>query len=386
MAAALAAVAVDGPGGVKGRAIAREAHVHHAQIQQMFGSVDDLLKATMTRARDLYINSVFEASPALPDPLAIAHHPEFWRAITQVLLDPGPVELADLATGGPAELLISRLAAINPTSGPATHAAVAMTWIAAPLGALVFRGPLQRGLTIADEDWPACWAHLGARLEDLAHTKEMEVTLEPHKVAEGDDRPPAAGAERSTGRDRLLDAAIDLLATRLETSVTGRELAAHAGVNYGLVNHHYGSKAAVFDAALLQLHQAFLTTVLRGDAAGDLHAGPQTHRRSHAFPLLEHRPFLRAWASRLLGHRPVPDFELRGMAQTVDRLVDRRGTSTLIDAKADALAAIALQLGWALVRPLATASTATSERAAADLGSLEAGLVWVNRWLLATNP
>ncbi len=368
VAATVGAVADVGPGGVSGRSIAREAAVHHAQIQQMFGSVDCLVAFAVQEERDRFIQEVFDDSGNLPDPLAVADYPEFWRSIAQVLLDPGPVELSVLADGGPVELIRRRLTAIGPDRDPMFEAAIAATWMAAPLGALIFADPLGRGLRISDEDWGACWTRLGDRicsLADVAALPLFPTRVEPAGAI--DETPPG-----DRGRERLLHTAETLLETCLETAVTGRELAVAAGVNYGLVNHYFGSKTAVFDEALVHLHRRFLRDILdRTDPMVD-----------SAFDVFSrHRAFLRAWASRLLGDRPPPEFELRGMERLMTEMlatrdVDPRDRAARLHAAGDALASIALQLGWTILQPL---PSAVDPRGMADIATQ---LQAINAWLV----
>jgi len=367
---ALQAVATNGPSSVSGRAVARTAQVHHAQVQQMFGSVDGLVAFAVLEERDRFIQEAFDDSGDLPDPLAAADYPEFWRAIAQVLLDPGPVELSVLADGGPVELIRGRLTAIGPDREPAFETAIAATWIAAPLGALIFADPLGRGLGISDEDWGACWTRLGDRVRSLADVAALP--LFPTRVE------PAGAIDETSpgdrGRERLLHTAETLLETRLETAVTGRELAAAAGVNYGLVNHYFGSKTAVFDEALVHLHRRFLRDILDvADPIGD-----------SAFDVFSrHRAFLRAWASRLLGDRPPPEFELRGMERLMTEMlatrdIDPRDRAARLHAAGDALASIALQLGWTILRPL---PSAVDPRGMADIAT---HLQAINAWLVGS--
>lgn len=373
MDAALRAVAEGGPSAVSGRAIARDAEVHHAQIQQMFGSVDVLVTDAVMGSRDRFVRAVLRDLPDGPDPLAVASYPTFWRAMTQVVLDPGPIPMTQLAADGPIAQLTERLDRQAPGRDTAMNEAIASAWVAAPLGALIFEAPLCRGLGIAENEWHYCWEHLGERLRALA-----EVSTLPDV---GPEEPPRAAHLRSPaapahGRDRLVAAAEGLLATRLETGISGRELASFAEVNYGLVNHYFGSKAAVFDEALLNLHQHFIDDLLEPG-----------HRRlevgAHEL-LLRHRAFLRAWASRLLGQRQVPDFELVGMRMIAAHILERRAIdpSDVIgarDAVADAMAALTLQLGWVLLRPLHF-STDT------QASTVTHALYRVNRWLLEPQP
>ncbi len=53
-------------------------------------------------------------------------------------------------------------------------------------------------------------------------------------------------------RSSLIAAASQLMAMRSPRHISGRELAKHAGVNYGLIHHYFGSKDAVFAAAVAE--------------------------------------------------------------------------------------------------------------------------------------
>ncbi len=50
----------------------------------------------------------------------------------------------------------------------------------------------------------------------------------------------------------LIDSAIRLMAMRSPRHISGRELAKQAGVNYGLIHHYFGTKDAVFAAAVAE--------------------------------------------------------------------------------------------------------------------------------------
>ncbi len=335
----------------------------------MYGSVDDLVRASVRAERDRFVAEVFGNNDELPSPLVIASYPVFWQAITQVLLDPGPVDLGQLADGGPVGVIADRLRTRKPNRTEVLNTAIATAWAAAPLGALIFREPLQRGLGISDHDWAHCWDRLGARVSELANLDNFSPVPPPQPV----NRTPTAADAGTRGRERLLSAAQELLATRLETSVTGRELAETAGVNYGLVNHYFGSKDAAFDEALTSLHRRFLTDIL-DVGAPELPGG--------AFSVFAaHRAFLRAWASRLIRDAATPEFELLGMERLMDRLIEAREITSRqkrrrLDATGDAMASVSLQLGWTILRPLPAAVDAPA------LAGIEAALQAVHRQLL----
>jgi AcrR family transcriptional regulator len=65
-------------------------------------------------------------------------------------------------------------------------------------------------------------------------------------------------AERA--RAALVEAATRLLPEQAPSTISGRDLAAEAGVNYGLIHHYFGSKDAVLGAGLVALREDFIGT------------------------------------------------------------------------------------------------------------------------------
>lgn len=59
-------------------------------------------------------------------------------------------------------------------------------------------------------------------------------------------------------REALVRAALHLLPRKGPGGVSGRDLAARAKVNYGLLHHYFGTKQAVFNEALLRMRADFI--------------------------------------------------------------------------------------------------------------------------------
>ena len=57
-------------------------------------------------------------------------------------------------------------------------------------------------------------------------------------------------------RRSLVDAAKDLTSMRSPRQISGRELAQHAGVNYGLIHYYFGTKDNVFAQAVIEATEA----------------------------------------------------------------------------------------------------------------------------------
>lgn len=61
-------------------------------------------------------------------------------------------------------------------------------------------------------------------------------------------------------KERILQAALDLLKTEKLEALTVRKIAARAGVNAALVNYHFGSKDRLLNAAVRRLTDSFRGT------------------------------------------------------------------------------------------------------------------------------
>jgi AcrR family transcriptional regulator len=193
-------------------------------------------------------------------------------------------------------------------------------------------------------------------------------------MAQGEDPATAATRKSDRAREALVDAGTRLLSERAPSTISGRELADAAGVNYGLVHHYFGSKDAVLRAAIFRMRDEFL----------DRHPHPER------IGLLvgERDPFLAALVRSQIDYPndiggPV-DGDVIGAALVGairERLGGRADGPGEAEAKARAIAQVALQLGYGVFRAmlLDIASVTSGERAAVEraLGDLydELGLV-----------
>ncbi len=165
-----------------------------------------------------------------------------------------------------------------------------------------------------------------------------------------------------------MHAAIELLKERAEQGVSGRALAQRADVNYGLIHHYFGSKEAVFDAAFVQLHEAYVAA--------------DTQRLAAPFSMRSHEPFLRIWAYRELADIATPPIDLKGMRLLLENIlrrrnVDRRTGQDFAEAQARAYCSLALQLGWVVCR------RDLQETVAADETDTLSRISAIARWFVA---
>jgi AcrR family transcriptional regulator len=78
---------------------------------------------------------------------------------------------------------------------------------------------------------------------------------------------------RQSTRDKILLAAIDLMAEKGYNGTTTKEIAAHAGVNEVTLFRHFGSKQKLLEAAFDRFHYAEeMTKLFREHLTGELHA------------------------------------------------------------------------------------------------------------------
>ena len=132
-------------------------------------------------------------------------------------------------------------------------------------------------------------------------------------------------------RRSLIDAAKQLMEMRSPRQVSGRELAQHAGVNYGLIHHYFGTKDNVFAEAVAEATEAMAE---RWDRIGILPVNTTDEAASYrTFAKLEiddsHSP-IRTLMRRIVEHQ----------AEVTGRSADDP------EMRADIAIAAALQFGW----------------------------------------
>lgn len=173
-------------------------------------------------------------------------------------------------------------------------------------------------------------------------------------------------------RRALLDAAKAMLPHRAPSTVTGRELAEAAGVNYGLVHHYFGSKDAVLRDALLELRDEFLAS----------------HPQLEFTELLPPpQPFLRAVGRSQTDYPesigPIDEFPAG--QEMIEGVLGRLGardddSGAAIEVKARVMAMMCLQLGRAMYTDLLLDMVAAGD----DVADIEAALEAVYREVART--
>lgn len=156
---------------------------------------------------------------------------------------------------------------------------------------------------------------------------------------------------REAVEEALLDAATELFAERGPAQVSIKDIAAHAGVNHGLVHRHFGSKEALLRAVMERL-------VARIDESLPPDDAPLVQAIDQAFHSARPRAegaYLRILAHALLaGEDPAALQERFPVAERLVRIAKREGID---DPKRIVAAMLSAGLGWLLFEPWIRAAT-----------------------------
>lgn len=161
-------------------------------------------------------------------------------------------------------------------------------------------------------------------------------------MAAANDVNPSVQHRAGTGREALIEAAKRVLPDRDPNTITGRDLAAEADVNYGLVHHYFGGKDGALRAGLRALRADFVAT--HGDVA--------------PMPLLTTSdPYLKALVRWHLHDSDAVEAEdefpiSAAFVATVTARLKSGGDDARAEAKARAIAMISLQLCLGVFGPV----------------------------------
>lgn len=170
----------------------------------------------------------------------------------------------------------------------------------------------------------------------------------------------ATPVKRPTGRDEIADAVLDaaerLVAAAGPTDVSLRAIAQEAGVNYGLVHRHFGTKDELFDRLLARYAERWIA---RLDAGADYDEALE----ALLGPTPDSGAYLRLLAWTLLSDRDKgADAHRRHAA--LDRLPELREGE---DAVVTTAAALAFVFGWRFFNPFIRAALHLDDADADDL-------------------
>jgi AcrR family transcriptional regulator len=167
----------------------------------------------------------------------------------------------------------------------------------------------------------------------------------------------ATAVKRPTGRDEILDAVLDaaerLFAAAGPTRVSLRAIAEEAGVNYGLVHRHFGTKDVLFDRLMQRYADRWLA---------ELEADPDYDAALERFlgATFEGSANLRLLAWTLLSESggdgwPADAYRRHAAIDRLPALLQQRGAPER-DATIDTAAAVAFAFGWRFFNPFIRAA------------------------------
>lgn len=156
---------------------------------------------------------------------------------------------------------------------------------------------------------------------------------------------------KEAARAALIEAAADLFAEQGDVSV--RTIAAHAGVNHGLVHHYFDGKEGLRTAVLSHL------ATVQAESMGQVDGGdPVALARAALRVATEDRRFFRILARALLdGDVPTP---MQSAYPVVRRLVHDLQEQGVDSARTRVAEGIAVAFGWMMFAPWITAATELS--------------------------
>jgi AcrR family transcriptional regulator len=162
---------------------------------------------------------------------------------------------------------------------------------------------------------------------------------------EGEQLPPIASSARERDTEALVAAATELFAAKGPARTSLREVAARAGVNYGLIHQYIGTKD---DLLRLVVRQVSLQTADRVATADSVDALVEDLVRAGL------TPYLRMLARELLDGREPAELVRRSpaMAELVERLaVGGPPDTDRTEVAVRAVALMSLVSGWKLFGP-----------------------------------
>jgi AcrR family transcriptional regulator len=159
----------------------------------------------------------------------------------------------------------------------------------------------------------------------------------------------ATDVNRPQGRDEILDAVLDaaeeLFTTAGPFDVSLRAIAQGAGVNYGLVHRHFGTKDALFERLLQRYADRWAARLEELDYEGALDELLGADQETGAY--------IRLLAWTLLSDRSSTQSEAHRRYATLDQLPTLAATAGPgVDARNEATAAaLAFAFGWRFFNP-----------------------------------
>ena len=235
------------PSAVSGRQIAAAADVNYGRVHRHFGSKDQLIQTTVDEMVQRYLSDARPTGALTPTPGVLLRHESFARSVANLLLDdplprPNPVErLATAHRDG--------IAALREDLPDDALDVVACLAVAIEFAGVIHWRQLERIRVLSGLEASVHREVVHALTRLIAGRGPFVGQPRPVRVAPR-SLDPARPEGNETVEERLIVAASELLAEKAPSAITGRELAARAGVNYGRIHSTFGSASDVCSAAI----------------------------------------------------------------------------------------------------------------------------------------
>lgn len=180
-------------------------------------------------------------------------------------------------------------------------------------------------------------------------------------VGDHDAGPPSTPASNDV-EAAIIEAARQLFSEQRPSSVSLRQIAARAGVNYGQIHHRFGTRSAVLEAV-------FGSLAARADARLD-GIEPFDEFWSALWGSANNTAFVRLVALAVLdGDDPHTFLDQTRASTAVQRLVDRRkgDSESVHDERLVAAVVMLIGMGWKLFGPFLQSTLQIEDRSADDV-------------------
>lgn len=339
--AATEMLTADAPSALSGRRIAAAAGVNYAQIHRHFGSKRELCRQVLEYLGDAFERDAFPPGALVPTPGTVMRHDAFVRVLTHIQLDQATLTLR------PRNPVVERyregLGVLRPDASPVTLNTLVALSCAMQLGVNIHRTSMPRSAGV--DDSPELLDRELVTLVERLHAGRgpfvgNDIAPRSLHMRGQSSAMPDAERSRTQAESDLVAAAVELLADRTPAAISGRGLAARAGVNYGLIHHYFGSAAEVLEQASRQIRDEYYTAESHAGSLPDF------------FSMRAHPGYVRALTHVALDaklaaagdHFPI-------IGALLDRHANRFGEITPHQRCRYVIVAAA-QLAWSLFEPL----------------------------------
>lgn len=337
------------PSAITGRQLASEARVNYGLVHRHFGSKTAVFKQALNEFIDDYVQDAYDPTDLLT-PLRVLAHMEGWRAFVQVLLDRGSLSDYHPHSVGTIRYLkgLRRTRSnLDPNQIQPVVALGLVMELGVPFQSL-FITPDTLNVDLAlVHDLTQTW-HQGLQQGFGPLGREhYRPLISDDPTPAHPPKPPRKHRGRASVEERLVEAGTQLMTRQAPSGISGRQLAATAGVNYGLIHHYFGSKDEVLRQSI-QLHHDLLAESVATDGAQTGVPGLSVLRQHPAYL----RALVHAWV--VDGTQPQSG-EISVRRDLAQRWI--RPDQTPEDQAATAAAlvvALATQLAWAVFEPVLT--------------------------------